>query len=399
MGPARPLRIGHVTATFPPYRGGTGNVAWHNARELARLGHEVHVFTADRGGETLAPEGVRVHRLRPFVRVGNAPLLPALLPALRGFDLLHLHYPFFFGAELVWAASRLFGTPYVVTYHNDVELQGLLQRVPAIHQRLVGCHVLSGAGRLLFTTLDYGRSSHVADLVTRPTTGELPNGVDIERFNLRVDGSEVRRGCGATADDVLALFVGGLDSAHYFKGLSPLFRAVRQAACPALRLLVVGDGDLRPKYEREVAVLGLQDRVRFVGRVSDERLPACYAAADLVVLPSVTRGEAFGMVLLEAMAVGKPVLASDLPGVRAVLRRTGGGALVPPSDVEAWAAALVEWVNDRQRRVEYGAAGRQAVAGAFAWPRIGEQLDGLYRELLATGAPLPQTATSGAPTP
>jgi glycosyltransferase involved in cell wall biosynthesis len=386
----RPLRVAHVTATFPPYQGGTGNVAWHNAAELARLGHEVDVFTAGpQEGETdtdVDPAGVRVHRLRPLVRVGNAPFLPGLFQALRPFDLVHLHYPFYFGAELVLAASRAFGVPYVITYHNDVELAGHLASAPRLHHRLVGRRVLAGARRLLFTTRDYGSTSFAASLADRPTSGELPNGVDVERFTPAAGGGdEVRQRHGLEPGLPLVLFVGSLDRAHYFKGLPVLFEALRRLGREAPPLLVVGEGDLRPDYERRVAALGLAERVRFAGRVADPDLPRYYGAADLVVLPSVTRGEAFGVVLLEAMASGRPVIASDLPGVRSVLRATEGGVLAPPGDPRALARAVAALAADPGRRAALGEAGRTAVAAHYAWPAIGRRLEATYRAVLTPG--------------
>ena len=405
-----PLRIAHVTATFPPYRGGTGNVAWHNARELARLGHRVHVFTAGRSPgsatgstpEGAAPGGVRVHRLTPLLRVGNAPLLPGLFPALRRFDLVHLHYPFFFGGEIVQAACRVFGVPYVITYHNDVELAGRLAPVPRLHHLLAGRRVLAGARRLLFTTRDYGATSFAAALAGRPTAGEMPNGVDVERFAPQAgSGDGVRRrhglapgGPAGSAGEGVVLFVGSLDRAHYFKGLPVLFEAVRRLGRAAPRVLIVGDGDLRPDYEQRVAGLGLGERVRFAGRVSDAALPDYYAAADLVVLPSVTRGEAFGVVLLEAMASGRPVIASDLPGVRSVVRATGGGLLTPPGDAGALAAAIGALAADPARRAGLGQAGRRAVAAQFAWPAIARRLEATYRGVLA---PAGHPSAYGAP--
>src|SRR6266542_1322672 len=108
------MRIAHVTATFPPYQGGTGTVCFYNARELARLGHEVTVFTAATpGANGVGPAGVQVERLSTAFQVGNAPFMPGLLRRLGGYNLIHLHCPFIFGGELVWAASRRTRTPYV----------------------------------------------------------------------------------------------------------------------------------------------------------------------------------------------------------------------------------------------------------------------------------------------
>src|SRR5688572_3965141 len=122
-----PLRIAHVTATFPPQWGGTGNIAYHNAVELASRGHHVSVLTADYPVTGAAdPDGVDVIRFRAPFRYGNAPFLPGLWTR-RSFDLVHLHYPFYFGAEMVFLRRMLGGTPYVVTYHQDVLFSGLLR--------------------------------------------------------------------------------------------------------------------------------------------------------------------------------------------------------------------------------------------------------------------------------
>src|SRR6185437_943323 len=120
------VRIALVTATFPPYLAGTGNVCYHNALGLAAAGHDVTVFTAGYPpvGQT-DPEGVTVRRLPVVFRLGNAPVLPGLLGMGR-FDLVHLHYPFYFGSEMVLLKSLVNHVPYVVTYHQDVLLGGLL---------------------------------------------------------------------------------------------------------------------------------------------------------------------------------------------------------------------------------------------------------------------------------
>ena len=103
------MKIVHVTATFPPYRGGTGTVCYYNALGLARLGHEVTVVTARQagdGGRGADPPGVTVRRLPALLRLGHATFLPGLR-GLKGFDVIHLHPPFILGAEMVWAVSRV----------------------------------------------------------------------------------------------------------------------------------------------------------------------------------------------------------------------------------------------------------------------------------------------------
>jgi glycosyltransferase involved in cell wall biosynthesis len=373
------MRVAHVTATFPPYFGGTGNVCYHNARVLAARGHQVEVFTAETHGTIDDPPGVTVHRLKPVIQVGNAPLLPQLL-RLQHFDLVHLHYPFYTGAEFV-SLARI---PYVVTYHQDVELGGLLGYGTRLHGRTIGNIVLRRAAMICSTSLDYFAHSTYAALDTRPecTVVEVPNGVDVQSFRPGPIDQRVRLRYGIPPDACLALFVGAQDRAHYFKGIPTLLRAV--AKQPETALLLAGDGDLRSDFEQLANDLGITDRVVFAGRVETAELPSLYRAADLLVLPSETRGEAFGMVLLEAMASGRPVIASDLPGVRSVVDHGADGLLVEAGNSEALAAALATFAQmPRATRLALGAAGRQKVEDRYDWTRIGRKLEALYLEVLA----------------
>jgi glycosyltransferase involved in cell wall biosynthesis len=378
----RPLKIAHVTHTFPPYRGGTGNVVWHLTRELASREHDVHVITADVGGRRVASPGVTVHRLRPLLRIGNAPALPRLVPSLAGFDLIHLHYPFFFGAESAWLAARLFKTPYVVSYHHDVRLNGVLAPVPGIYRRAIGDRVLAQARAVLFSSLDYARSSDAAWITDRPTAGELPFGVETDRFSPANYDAQIRRSFDPDGDRIMALFVASLDSAHYFKGLPVLLRAMTRLVDVPIDLVVVGDGDLRPKYERLAMELGLSNHVHFAGAVDDRTLPRLYATSDFQILPSVTRGEAFGLVLLEAMASGKPVIATDLPGVRALVNATRGGCLVPPGNADALAAVMREFATQPGLRMDSGERGHKAVQMMYTWPAIVDRLEATYSRVL-----------------
>lgn len=378
------LQIAHVTATFPPYHGGTGNVCYHNARELARRGHEVQVLTAALPGvpSTETRDGFAVRRLAPLARVGNAPLLPGLPLALRGFDVIHLHYPFF-GGELAALSARLARTPLVITYHQDVLLNGPMAIAATLLLHTTGRLALRSAHAVLFTSRDYGLASHARPLLQGRSEriNELPNGVDIERFVPAPAQPELRARHGLDDDDRVVLLVAGLDRAHAFKGVEVLLRAI-SALPPQIKAVIVGDGDLRPVYLARANRLGIRNRVVFTGRVSDDDLPDYYRMADVAVLPSVTMGEAFGLVLIEALACGIPVIASDLPGVRTVVNHPGDGLLVPPGDPGALAAAIRHILADEPRRRAMGARGRARVESLYAWERIGAQLEALYFDLL-----------------
>jgi len=396
------MRLAHVTATYAPHNTGTGNVARYNALELVRRGHEVHVFTVCEPGapfeETL--DGVHVHRLRPWMRYGNAALIPKLYRALRPsvsesaalgrtvrphFDLIHLHMPFYGGCEAVYALKRLHGIPLVITHHQDVTLSGPASIISAVHDRLIGRALMRAADRACFTSLDYARASRFAGLLAagKLRAAELPNGVDPERFTPGPRPTDLVRRIGLEGQ-IVVLFVGVLDQAHGFKGVPLLLRALARIDRQDMALVVVGEGDMRPVYAGLARELGLVDRVHFAGFVPDDRLPGYYRLADVTVLPSTTMGEAFGLVLVESLASGTPVIASDLPGVRTVVAPDEDGVLVPPGDIDHLAQQLAQMAAmPEERRCAMGLAGRRKVAARYAWTSIGADLTALYEAVLA----------------
>jgi glycosyltransferase involved in cell wall biosynthesis len=393
------MQIAHVTATFLPYHGGTGNVCYHNARELARRGHEVHVFTAALPGTTSYEEyaGFTIHHLRPLVRVGNAPVLPGLVRHLRGFDIIHLHYPFF-GGEITALTAALRRIPLVITYHQDVLLGGLMGVVERVLRQSAGRLTLRSAWRLLFTSLDYGRTSYVRPMLRgrEHAIDELPNGVDTAAFNLGELPMDLRMRHDLAPADQIALLVAGLDRAHYFKGVDIFLQALAQAP-QTVKGVVVGDGDLRASYAATARERGLSSRVRFVGRVSDADLPRYYRLADVTVLPSTTMGEAFGLVLVESLASGTPVIATNLPGVRTVVNHGGDGLLVEPGDPAALGEALRWMLSDDARRQAMGKRGRAKVEARYDWAQIGERLEAIYWQVLDSAAARPRSSVRGEP--
>lgn len=384
------MRIAHVTATFPPYRGGTGNVCDHHTRELARRGHEVHIFTAAVAG---APDeelryGVVIHRLQPLLRVGNAPVLLALLHQLKHFDLIHLHFPFF-GGEITAVIAWLRRMPLVITYHQDVLLDGLLGVIERVQRPTVGRFALRSASRVLFTSQDYGRASWARALLRgrEHVIDALPNGVDTRIFHPGEAPVDLRARHRLEPSDQVALLVAALDRAHYFKGVEVFLQALAQLPS-AVKGVIVGDGELREHYAAVAHRAGLGGRVAFAGRVRQADLPCYYRLADVTVLPSTTMGEAFGLVLVESLASGTPVIASNLPGVRTVVTMgaQGDGILVEPRNPTALAAALREILSDEHTRRVMGQRGRAKVETGYDWAHIGVQLEQIYQQVLAERA-------------
>jgi rhamnosyl/mannosyltransferase len=182
------------------------------------------------------------------------------------------------------------------------------------------------------------------------------------------------------------LFVGRLVA---YKGVDVLLRAM--VGVPA-SLVLVGDGPLRRTLEALAHELGVEDRVRFAGRVADVERLEWYGRADAVVLPSVSRQEAFGMVQVEAMLSGRPVVSTSLPtGVPWVNRHGETGLVVPPGDVDALRGALVAISSDREARRRLGRAARAHALEHFTAARMCASFDALCRAVAGETAVAPQS--------
>jgi glycosyltransferase involved in cell wall biosynthesis len=373
----RALRVAQVVPIYPPRRGGMGRVAQEYTVGLRERGHDVRVFTPRHAGLTNVPD--YVNALAPVISVGNAAFIPSLTWRLDGFDIVHLHYPFFGGVEPVLLrrlARRR--TALVVSYHMDAVADGVRGAIFAAHQRVVLSQVLAQADAVMVSSLDYAQSSALAgQLRSLPRLEVHPFGVDSKRFCPGVEPS-LRVAIGADADTPVLLFVSALDPAHHFKGFPLLIDALRELAHMQWRLAVVGDGPLRSSYSDLARAAGLGERVHFAGDVSDRDLPRYYRAADLHLFPSTASAEAFGLVCLEAAASGVPTVASALPGVRRVVLNEETGLLVTPGDIEQLRVAVQVMLERPDLRRELGAAARARVEAEFDWSTRIAQLEKVY---------------------
>ena len=320
------MKIAIVVSTFPPYRAGIGNVACQQALALARLGHQVEIFTPDYG-EKEKFNNFKVHYLKPLFKYGRAALVLGLAKKLKAgdFDIVQVHMPagFNLAEGVCWAKLTGRIKKYAVFYHMDIVGSGWLKLVYNFYTKLIMPFIIKAADKVIVTSLDYGRQSNIAWLKDKLI--EVPNGADTKTFCPTEKDAGLLEKYNLAGKKIIG-FVGGLDEAHYFKGVDKLIKAFyslynfgRQAGdIRECRLLIIGQGDLKRDYQNLAHQLGLADKVIFTGFVPDDDLPKHYNLIDVLVLPSIDKSEAFGLVLVEAMACGKPVVASDLPGVRTV---------------------------------------------------------------------------------
>jgi glycosyltransferase involved in cell wall biosynthesis len=329
-----------------------------------------------------------VHRIPPVIAIGNAPLIPRLA-RLTGFDVLHLHYPFIFGAELVLAGRlRPAARPMalLVHYKNRLVGKGPRRALFGAYECTVPPLLVRSADRVCVLSRDHAESVPYlrrALVRTPDRVVEMPNGVDTEAFCPGPDLAGTRAALGIPEDAVVAAFVATLDRAHHFKRLDLAIDALAGAGDERLHLVVAGGGELVEGYRARAVAAGVGARVHLIGSVPHSRLPDVLRAADLMLL-TTEPPESFGIVLIEAMACGLPVVATEYPGVRAVVEPGANGALVPRGDVDVVAAALRSMVEIGEAgRRRLGESGRDTAVREWSWPRLVDRMDDAYAGAIA----------------
>jgi phosphatidylinositol alpha-mannosyltransferase len=376
------MKIAQVTPYEYPYPGGVTEHVFHLDQCFRDWGHEVKIIAPCAEDAQNVPENViRISDSIVSIPFGGSVSRVTLSPAVYApikrllrrerFDVLHLHEPLTPMVSLF--ALRHAKTVTVGTFHayrakGSFAFDTVAPIVQPLIDKLDAKICVSEAAR---------------EWVSHLFPGEylvIPNGIDVQRF-----GDPNLQPIASYADGrPNILFVGRLEKRKGFRFLMRAFPYVVER-CPEVRLIVVGAFDKEDKepFVRYARMHRLSS-VRFVGRVSAEELPRYYATCDVFCAPS-TGFESFGIVLLEAMAAGRPIVASDIPGYRSVLEHGREGLLIEPENEHALADALISLLTNPGVRAEMGQRGREK-AQRYDWPIIARELIGLYERLLAEKA-------------
>ncbi|MEO7003239.1 MAG: glycosyltransferase family 4 protein [Ktedonobacterales bacterium] len=385
------MKIGLVSPYDWSYPGGVQDHIRRLAAELRVRGHNVRILTPATGPRgRLVEYGVYKLGWAAPLHVNGSVARISVAPDLRGhirsvlereqFDVLHLHEPLASALSLsILHLAEQTGALHVGTFHAWAR--------HGIASPPEWAYATAGAFLGRYFRRLHGRiavSNAAAEFVSRFFPGEytiIPNGVDIQRF---------------TPDaPPLAQYMDGKLNVLYHgriekrKGLKYLLRAIPliREHYPNTRFLIGSDGPLREGFERLVHEAGWEDVV-FLGHVSSTMLPSLYTTAQVYCAPS-TGGESQGIVLLEALAAGRAVVATDLPGYRSVIEQDRQGLLVDPANHEELAWAICHLLGDANERERLGAAGRAHVETSFSWAHIGGSVEAYYEQLLTQFAPLP----------
>jgi len=372
------MKIALVSPYDFAYPGGVANHISSLEHHFTRMGHEVRIIapassTVSTFGDRFIPVGTPrpVPSSGSIARITISPWLSSRIKAVldeEKFDVIHLHEPLL--PMLCTTVLRLSHTANVGTFHASGARPWYEFGTPL--------------GKLFlkkwFRKLDgkIAVSKPAMEYVSKYFSGYyniIPNGVDVNHFSPNVSPID------DFGDGKLnILFVGRLEKRKGADYLLDAYKRVK-GEIPNSRLIIVGPGTrLRKKYERQVTQNGLDDVV-FAGYVSYDELPRYYKTADIVCSPATGR-ESFGIVLLEAMAVGKPVVASNIEGYASVVTHGVDGLLVPPKDGEMLAQALISLVTDESLRQQMGAKGRLKALD-YSWEHVAQKILDYYVRVLS----------------
>jgi glycosyltransferase involved in cell wall biosynthesis len=366
----RHLRVLQVGKFYPPHKGGMESHLHALCGQLrGRVDVEVLVSSDTRKTTEEVLDAVKVTRAGTLFDFAAAPVCPEAVRRMRDSraDIIHIHLPHP-TALLAYLASGHAGR-LVITYHSDIVRQRFMAKLfwPVLRTSL------GRADAIVVASPNYVESSAVLQKF-KTKCRVIPFGVPLEEFD-RFDPAEVAR----IRERFGPRIVLGVGRLIYYKGFEHLVRAMKSVDA---HLLVVGEGPLRGALELEAERTGVRDRVTLLGRVED--VVPYYHAADVFALSSVARSEAFGIVQLEAMACGKPVVNTALDsGVTFVSVDGMTGLTVAPGDSESLAAALNKLLADPALGARYGRAGRLRVEREFDLGVMGRRTLRLYEEVMS----------------
>lgn len=372
------MRVLHIYKDYAPVVGGIENHIAILAQAQRSQGIDARILVTNTGPQTIETviEGVPVVKTGRQLNISSAPVSMDFYPRLwqmeEGIDITHAHMPYPPGelGHLMLGRSR----GLVLSYHSDI-----------VRQKVLGAFY-SPFLRVLLRKADRISVSNPAYIQTSPFLARvadkcqvIPYGIDLNAFvpsdGQRQKAAEMRA---RYAPRPILLFVGKL---RHYKGLNILIDAMRTIDA---HLLVIGEGMMEAEWRSQSSACGLDDRITFLGELSDaEKLVVLYTA-DLFVLPSTNHAEAFGIVLIEAMACGLPLISTELgTGTSFVNQNEQTGLVVPPNDVAAMAAAINRLLADDNLRCRMGKAALTRAQSEFNVTIMAARMLDLYQNVLS----------------
>ena len=353
--------------------GGTEMAAYHLAINMAKRGNEIDVFTSSidsRDSVEIYPN-MKIHRNATSFKIAsaNASLKLIYKPLNYKLDIIHSHSPIPYSdiPALLYAKHKK--VPFLLTYQFDGQERGgsfIRNKGVHLYNKFFLKKVLDAAEVIIATTKSFANESPYLKRYKEKIV-VIPNGINIEEVTTHYSKEESRNILGLPHDSQIILFLGSLVP---YKGPDILLKAfeIIKKDFPMVKLIFVGRGQMLEELRKLSIKMGLKNDVIFEGFVKEEVKPLYYKSSDIFCLPSTTMAESFGIVNLEAMASGIPIVASNLGGIPDIVKNNENGLLAKPGDIHSLADALIYLLNEDIRK-KMGNNGRIS-ANNFTWDKI-----------------------------
>lgn len=366
--------------------GGTEIAAYNLAVKMAERGNQVDVFTTSidsRDSIELYPN-LRVHRNATSLKIASAnPSIKLVYAPLKyDVDIVHAHSPIPYSdlPALIYAKRKK--VPFLLTYQFDgQETGGSFARNSGVllYNRLFINRVLDAAQIIIATTKSYSNESPFLRRF-KDKVVVIPNGINIDEVTTQFTKHEARKALNLPENNPIILFFGSLVT---YKGPDILLDAFKivKTKFPDVKLIFAGRGQLQEYLRVKAVKMGLDNDVTFAGFVPDELKPLYFKSADIFSLPSTNLAESFGIVNLEAMAAGIPIVASKIGGIPDIVKQGENGLLAEPCNSQSLANEISQLLEDEHLRARMGADGLAKVQD-YSWDIIAKRTEDLYKELL-----------------
>lgn len=362
--------------------GGVERAIYEIAKRMATYGYEVKIVTSsDRTRKEKIIDGLKVVECKPIFRVFKSPFMPAIIPKIltEDFDVIHVNATVPFVSDVSVFIAKIRGKKIIYHHHFDGNAEGLFGRfLASIYNRTIARLCCLFADKIVVTTKSYIETSEVLNGIIEKVSKKIeiiPPGITKDIFKPNLDASKIRKRYGIKDNEHIILFVGRLVP---YKSIDLLINAMKNIDA---RLIIVGKGELEKELKKLAKDIGIEDKIIFAGYVPDSELPLYYNIADVFVLPSQKRGEAFGLVSLEALACGVPVITSDIPGVRDVVPDNCGLKFKDQKDLEQKINMLLK---NEELRKRMGRNGVKFVLKERTWDKLAEKFKKIYEDLALT---------------
>ena len=366
--------------------GGTEIAAYNLAVQMAKRGNDIDVFTTSinkKNSIEIYPT-MRIHRHATTFKIAsaNASLNLIYKPLNYDLDIVHAHSPIPYSDLPALMYAKRKNVPFLLTYQFDGQETGgsfMRNTGVSIYNKVFINTVLDSAEVIIATTRSYAEESpFLKNYLDKIVV--IPNGINIDEVTTKLTQEESRINLGLPLKTKIILFFGSLVP---YKGPDILLKAFKviKKEFPEVMLIFAGRGQMLKELQDMAQKFDLEDDVIFLGFVEEEKKALYYKSADIFCLPSTNMAESFGIVNLEAMASGIPIVGSNLGGIPDIVKEGENGLLAKPCDHQSLANAILRLLNDNDLSQEMGNNGRKMVED-YTWDKIAKETENLYKDIL-----------------